>query len=618
MSDKFRLFFDSSAKTKKAIEEELKRLIRSKISDVVDEAVRDAAEVIDKTTGGEKIPPRRVNISYATGGKTGQTISPDELAYAPEAPEASPLTETIRRMRELGQTFYNGYMLRQCAELSIVKQGEFVKDVTDDFTRTAFCAIERPVYGALSIEQLRTYFTWRTDVRRGAYNKIDKPYVMLYCYELMNKIGVLSSQDAFNKLITVWENCRSFCIALDALMPIWLKDFYAFNEIEGDFSRYEETFPKRSEQSDKMTSELHAGNYSGKLEYLMSCSAYNLKGSIFMNEKGSAELMDRALEAVLNELDKYFRAREISLFELLCGRSKKDFGWSPFASAYVNLDRMDGFHACRISPTERYGLKRGQPCREVFEHMPYRSFIGYILKATEEILRKRTGFRYSISANLNPVLEDFMNREKLHRAASEPEFQNIIPNAVHRWCDENGIFPKPKEKKKAKKNSYEEEFYSLDYGPTVPPEVKIDIEDLSRIRREAEETARKLIIDEEPEGAPAEEDISTMISDIEDDVFEERTEQASFEVHSQYDFSTLPDGWRELAQALDPNALEFIRAVYNGTAEELCRTRGTLPEAESEQINDLALTHVGDILIENGELIPDYLPDAERIIRIIS
>lgn len=618
MSDKFRLFFDNSAKTKKAIEEELKRLIRSKISDVVEEAIREAAEVIDNSSGGEKIPPKRDNMSYATGKKVEQTITPDEIAYAPEVPEDDPITAIVRKMRELGQTFYNGYMLRQCAELSIVKQGEFVKDVTDDFPRIAFCAIERPVYGALSIEQLRTYFTWRTDVRRGVYNKIDKPYIMLYCYELMNKIGVLSSQDAFNRLIAVWENCRSFCISLDSLMPLWLKDFYAFNNIEGDFSRYEETFPKREGSADKMTAELYSGNYNGKLEYLMSRSAYNLKGSIFMKEENSAELMDKALETVLTELDRYFRVREISLFELLCGRTKKDFRWSPFYSAYVNLDRMDGFHTCNISPTERYCLKRGQPCREVFEQMPYRSFIGYILKATEEVLRKRTGFRYAISANLNPVLEDFLNRERLHRAASEPEFQNIIPNAVHRWCDENRIFPKQKEKKKTKKNSYEEEFYSPDYGPTVPPEVKIDIENLSRIRKEAEETARKLIIDEEPEGAPAEEDISAMISDIEDDVFEERTEQASFEVHSQYDFSSLPDGWRELAISLDPKALEFLRAVYNGTAEELCRTRGTLPEAESEQINDLALEYIGDILIENGELIPDYLPDAENIIHMIS
>lgn len=611
-SDKFKLLINSAAKTKKEIEDEVRRLIRSRIESVVEDAIRDIGNSI---SGGEKIPPKRENVSFRE--KTQQPLTADELAYPTSTPDDSLLVRKIRRMREQGQTFYNGYMLRQCAEITIVKQGEFMQDVTDDFGRTAFCAIERPVYGALSIEQLRTYFTWRTDVRRGVYNETDKPYIILYCYELLNKIGVLSSQDAFNRLLAVWENCRSFCPYLDKIMPIWLKDFYAFNNLDGDFATLESTFPVPPERSDKVTSELFAGNYHSKLEYLMSCSSYNLKGSIFMKEDRAAELMDNALEAVLNDLAEYFRSRDISLFELLCGRPKKDFSWAPFSGAYVNLDRMDGFRTCKINSTERFCIKLGQPCHEQFEHAPYRNFIGYVLKSTESVLRERTGFRYSISANINLVLEDFLNRDRFHRAASEAEFAQVIPAAVHRWCDKNGIYPKPKEKKKTKK-TFEEEYYSPDYGPAVPPKVEIDIAGLERIRRESDEIAKKLIIEDGLPDAPTTEVIEAVTAQIEDDTFEERTQQAALDVSSQYDFSTLPAGWREFAASLDANSLKLLNSITNGTADTLCREMGLLPEAVFEQINDIALQHIGDVVIENGEIIPDYAEDISEIFDVIS
>ena len=609
MSDMFRLLINSAAKTKKEIQAEIQRVIRAKIENVVDDAIREIRDA------GERIPPRD-SVSYEK--KQPSALSADELAYAPEPPDGSaPITEKIREMRKLGQTFYHGYMMRQCAEVSIVKQGEFMRDVTDDFSRSVFCGTERPIYGALSLEQLRTYFTWRTDVRRGVYNKTDKSYVILYCYELLNKIGVMSSQDAFNRLLGVWESCRGFCPYLDAVMPIWLRDFYAFNNIEGDFAALEATFPVKPKQTDSDISALISGDYSKKLEYLMSCSSYNLRGSIFFSED-TAPLLDGAAEAVLTALDEYFRLRGISLSELICGKTRKDHTWAPFFAAYADRDRMDGFRACRVSATERYCLKRGEPSLERFEHAPYRSFIGYILKSIESVLRERTGFRYSVVPNLSVVLDDFTNREKLFRAASEAEFAQLIPSVVNEWCDKRGIFPPRKEKKRKKKPETDEYALLPEYGP--PPaaaqKVEIDLESLAQIRRDAEETAKKLIIEEYEDALPAER-IEEITAQVIDEVFDLQTEQASFEAHSQYDFSALPDGWRQLAEALDAQSLELLRALADGTAEALCRDRGVLPEAAFEELNAAALEHIGDVLVEDGGLIPDYAEDVQSIINVM-
>ncbi len=615
MADGFKLLINSAAKTKKEIEKEVQRIIRKKIENVVDDAIRDAKDAL---FGGERIPPRDENFYY--GRKThqvSQELYEDELAYPPETPDNSlPITEKIRQMRELGQTFYNGYMLRQCAELTMVKQGEFMRDVTDDFGRSAFCAVERPVYGALSIEQLRTYFTWRTDARRGTYYKTDKPYVILYCYELLNKIGVLSSVDAFDHLVGVWENCREFCPYLDRIMPVWLRDFYAFNDIKEDFSVLEQTFPVQAAASDKVTCDLINKDYSGKLEYLMGCSSYNLKGSIFFSEE-TAAMLDKALERVLAALDEYFTSRDISLFELICGRTKKDHSWTPFSGAYVDRDRMDGFRTCRISVAERYCIKRGQPCRERFEHAPYRSFIGYVLKCTESVLRERTGFRYSIVPNLSIVLDDFLNRDKLYSAAKEAEFSAIVPDAVNSWCDEHGIFPPPKERRKKKKPNYDEDITTAyGYSPAVPQKVEIDVSNLAEIRRASDEIAKKLIIEEYEDALP-EEKRNEITKRIEDEVFELRTEQASLEVHSQYDFSALDEEWRGLAECFDTDMLLMLKALREGNAEALCHERGILPETAFEEINAAALEHIGDCLVENGTIISDYIEDVEHILSVM-
>lgn len=646
MADKFRLLFDNNAKSKKQIADELKRIIdlkdkkpakkssvsdpmeelkeavsgavrkavQDKISGIVQEALQSAAEERSSDYHGEKIPPRpaRENISYV---KAPPSLQPDELAFSPsmydEDDDGSAIRMKIEEMRQLGQVFYNGYMLRQCAEETLVKQGEFMKDVTDCCGRSCFCGIERPIYGAMSTDQLRTYFTWRTQARQGSYPRTDKPYILLYCYELLNKIGVLSSTDAYTRLYDVWQGCREFCPALDKLLPRWLKDFRAYNRIE-DISLPEYSCQKLSGADD---TDILNRSYSNKLDCLMERSSYNLKGSIFFNND-TRPLLEGALEAALIALDGYFSDKNVTLFELICGRLQKAHSWSPFAGAYVDLDRMDGFHSLKISPMEQYSTKRGQPCLEVFEPAPYRNFVGWVLKSVESTLRKRTGFRYSITPNITPVLEDFTNRERLYKPASAPEFNELIPAAVNRWCDEHGIFPPKKQKKQKPGYNFDE----IPDASSKPAPVEIDVTKLAQIRAESDEITSRLIV-EEADTLPAEE-ITDKIAEIVEDDFEEQT--VDFAVsYSEYntgsniaqdDFSMLSPEWAELARTLSAEDSELLTALMNGTAEALFRSRGVMPETEYDRINSAAMDSIGDVLIENSALIDDYITDVEQLI----
>lgn len=660
MADKFRLMMDNSAKSKEEIQEELRRIIemknqpaesaehsgtsaghafreevsqavrqsiQDKISSIVKEAIESSRE--EEKSYGERIPPRppRENLDYLTGKPAGtpQELLPDELAYAPSMHETDgedfDIRTKIEDMRYLSHTFYTGFMLKKNAEETLIKQGEFMKDVTDDFSMKCFCNIDRPIYGAMSTDQLRTYFTWRTDARRGVYAPVDKPYIILYCYELLNKIGVLSSADAYNRLSAVWEGCRSFCPALDTVLPRWLKDFRAFNDV-GDISDSPAESALDTRPPDDL--DIMERRYSGKLDYLMQVSSYNLRGSIFFSDK-TRPLLDGALEAALTALDGYFDKSGITMFELLCGKLRKDFSWVPFSSAYVDISRMDGFHSLKISPTEQYTLKRGEPCLESFEPSPYRSFAGWILKSIESVLRKRTGFRYGISPNITPVLNDFLNRDKLVRAAAAPEFEELLPDAVNAWCDQNGIYPPKKQPKKRSAYNFDESSSPGSTAPQKPVPVEIDITQLAKIREESDETTRKLIV-EEADTVTADE-LSERIHDISEDDFDEQAagfahyadnagpaEISTVSGAVSSAFSGLPDGWREFAQALTDDDIALLKALNDGTAESLCRSRNVMPETEYDRINALAMENIGDVLIENGVLLDDYLADIQPIL----
>lgn len=585
------------------------KAIRTKIRAVVEEARQTAQSApIPK-----KPAPDRVNISYITGKPVvPQTISADELAYPADAPELgnrpedAAMEEKIKQMREINRVFYNGYMRTRCAEESMVKQGLFMAEVTDDYGRVAFCGTPRPIYAALSNAQLRTYFTWRTDVRRGVYNDIDKPYVQLYCYELLNIIGCISAADAFSRLLDLWENMRDKAAWLDNTMPRWLKDFYAFNDISAQYPDISSCLKWGGGVCDKKAAQMFDKNYDDCLDRLAEYSAYNIRGSRFITDE-TTPLMNGALSAVLSALDGYFAEKGISLFEILCGKLKKDFSWSPFSGAYVDLDRMGGFRTVRINELERYCVKRGEQVLEKLEPAPCRGFIGFVLKSTESELRRAAGFRHTIAPNITMALNDFRNRDRLTEAVSDEEFTKVISEAAAGWCEKNGIRPAPT-KKEVKSSK------TVDFGdtppkiPAKPVKIDIDISRLADIRERSDELAKKLIIEEE-EDVPVVRAEEIAHSIAEDD-FDEKVSACA---ELSRDLSGLSGEWRDFAERLDGTEISVLSALINGNAAEYCRSIGEMPETVYERINTAALDTVADIVIENGEIIPDYEEDIKRV-----
>lgn len=99
----------------------------------------------------------------------------------------------------------------------------------------AFC----PAYDMMTQGQLRTYFAWRTDVRRAmaAAQPVPRPvsssYAVLYLMELVNGIGTSGPEESYQTAQHFWEAYRRFDFTIDRLAMSWLQDLADYWGLKG-------------------------------------------------------------------------------------------------------------------------------------------------------------------------------------------------------------------------------------------------------------------------------------------------------------------------------------------------------------------------------------------------
>lgn len=108
------------------------------------------------------------------------------------------IPEQIRRMRNLYQ-YGNGTFRQICKNFYV--QGKFMEHYEDNepwYGEVSSYYFQ--TYHNLSLQQLRGYFTWRTELRKGNYRKHCVSFVLMYLYELVNGIGAASAEDSLCKM----------------------------------------------------------------------------------------------------------------------------------------------------------------------------------------------------------------------------------------------------------------------------------------------------------------------------------------------------------------------------------------------------------------------------------
>jgi hypothetical protein len=112
------------------------------------------------------------------------------------------------------------------------EQAKFMEDFSDDYRYDGEFQKYYPTYQAMTDQQLRGYFSWRTRVREGKVEKTSLSFVFVYIYELLNQIGVRSKEEGFYKLKSFWQAYKDIDPKINHYVKLWLKDYAIYNGLE--------------------------------------------------------------------------------------------------------------------------------------------------------------------------------------------------------------------------------------------------------------------------------------------------------------------------------------------------------------------------------------------------
>ena len=229
--------------------------------------------------------PRRTGQSVRSG-----TVYGEEPIFRTASQLAMSTPQEIRTMR----TFSASGLQSVSMESLFYRQGKFMEHFTDDFPDPAPCKRTTPMYYNLRDAELRTYFTWRTRYRQGMLPDTQTPYLMLYCSEIINLIGVPDASAGLSVLNRLYDDYAETHPPLKKALSQWIPDFCAY---------YQQPLPLHDAGTAALTAVLrHTQKTPAEfLAALDQLSKYKISKSAFYtkNSELTAEIAYRAYAALL-------------------------------------------------------------------------------------------------------------------------------------------------------------------------------------------------------------------------------------------------------------------------------------------------------------------------------
>lgn len=446
-------------------------------------------------------------------------------------------------------------------------QAKFMENFEDDYPYYGEVLRYLPQYTDMSFPELRGYFTWRTKVRKGIVEETSSSFVFVYIYELINGIGVTSPQNGFEKLLYIWNEYRDFDHKIDRYLKDWLKDYVIYYEM--DVSRIKDIPRKKNHylfSLGDIQSAVTELNFSRFLELINDFSNYKILKSKFLKEFKNDYI--EAFTQVYMEVENFYnKNRKTTLFEKMFGKESCDT-WVPFRSGifYENTKNLD--RKCVVNDFERYVCKNGVWLKYSYsEYYSDKRFIGEILRTTEFYLREMYNYSYKIT---------FRGSSKV--------LTSLIEKTVRKYCEDHNkleLYSRLKEQQKNKKEKTREKVAPEKTEPII---IKIDTTKFDEIRRIAQNTQNKLIV--EPTVAEKEKMI------VEKPLVVPTEKMSGMQCFSNH----LTHDEKEIIQLLLSNQWEKIA--------EIARKKDRMISVLIEVINEKALEYLEDNIIEINDKNP--------------
>ena len=137
-------------------------------------------------------------------------------------------------MRRMTSNFYYD----QGADI-FYKQAKFMESFEDCYEGYDEFKMYSPKYMSMNDNQLRTYFSWRTKVRKGVVLETSLSYVFVYIYELLHEVGSDSPMDGYRKLCSLLNDYSKYEKKIDRYLKSWIHDYIIYNKLFEEISEQE-------------------------------------------------------------------------------------------------------------------------------------------------------------------------------------------------------------------------------------------------------------------------------------------------------------------------------------------------------------------------------------------
>lgn len=535
------------------------------------------------------------------------------------------LPDQYRKMREISrwQEDPKGGAGRWLSEAELFyRQGLLMANFEDDCPYNGTFKSYFPTYNAMSDRQLRGYFTWRAQVRRGTVEETSTSFAFLYLYELICGIGVDDPLNGFNKIKAFWDAYRAFEPGLDRFARVWLQDYAVFHGLDPKLLRDSKTVmfdnallelrravrdlvpaPAPSGQTPKRrkTSEptLPLPPDEVREERLMAAinalSTYNLSNSR-LNRSHRRDLCHVACAVYVRMARYYDTHRKTGIVASLFGEETA-MPYTMFASAVFFAPERHEDCEYRLDPIHIYRCQNGfWECMRIHGSRQKSSKLGEMMRACDQRLRLA----------LDPA---------------HPLKEEKVPKYLAKIIDDETVA-----------------WLSWD-AAHQPVKINIDLSQLGHIRSAAAQTREALLIDEEREdGASAEAEaadsgqpeaepvtdaiVEPVVAPIRQDLTDEPTiSTEQFGVVAPllaptpaFAAAAPADATNELAPAADA----YLRALLEHNAvqaESAVVQSGQSEDMLVDTINEALFDLVGDTVIEFGAAGPQIIEDYEADVR---
>ena len=535
------------------------------------------------------------------------------------------LPDQYRKMREISrwQDDPKGGAGRWLSEAELFyRQGLLMANFEDDCPYNGTFKSYFPTYNAMSDRQLRGYFTWRAQVRRGNIEETSTSFAFLYLYELICGIGVDDPLDGFDKIKAFWGAYRAFEPGIDRFARVWLQDYAVFHGLDPRLLRDSKTAmfdnalielrraardlapaqaPSGQTAKRRKTSEptLPLPPDEAREERLMAAinalSTYNLNNSRL--DRGHHLDLRHVACAVYVRMARYYDThRKTGIVASLFGEETA-MPYTMFASAVFFAPERHEDCEYRLDPIHIYRCQNGfWECMRIHGSRQKSSKLGEIMRACDQRLRLA----------LDPSHP--LKEEKVPKYLAK-----IIDDEIVAWLSWNATHQ--------------------------PVKIDIDLSQLGHIRSAAAQTREALLIDEEREddtiadveeadsGQPEAEPVANMIVEpvaapMEQDEADEPTiSTEQFGVVAPL-LAPAPAPATAMsadtASALVPAAEGYLRALLEQNAAQAASAVARSDQSEDmlvDSINEALFDLVGDTVIEFGATGPQIIEDYEADVR---